>query len=518
MKRPGRDRPPTLVARPVANGSVTAAQLAQMFEQAPGFMCLWTGPEHVYAMANAGYRRISGHRALIGRPLREAFPELETQGVFDVADRVYATGEVYASRERRFLLQDVPDAAPREVLVDVVMQPLRDVDGRVWGIFHFGHDVTEQHRTMLALRSSESRYRTLFDSIDDGFCLIRVIVDDSGAPVDYLFLETNVRFSSHTGLVDAVGKTARTLVPGLEQHWFDTYGRVARTGEPVRFELPALTMDDRWFDVYAFPAGEPDEMTVGILFADVSAERRLLANLREADARKDEFLAMLAHELRNPLAPLTNALRLIARSEKLSPAGDRAVAIATRQTGQLARLVDDLLEISRVSRGLIELRRESMSISAAVFHAAESIGSTLEARRQQLEVTVPPKPVQIFADPARVAQILENLLINASKFTPEGGSIRIELDNHAGEVEIRVIDDGVGIEPEKIPRLFELFHQIDVSIARSHGGLGIGLSLVRRLAALHGGRVAAASDGPGKGSTFHVWLPHDRAVEGEQAG
>ena len=229
--------------------------------------------------------------------------------------------------------------------------------------------------------------------------------------------------------------------------------------------------------------------------------------LAEADRRKDEFLAMLAHELRNPLAPLTNALRLLARGSDNHEQDEAAVAMAERQTRQLKRLVDDLLEVSRISRGKIELRPEPVLVGSAVHAAAGSVGTMLAERSQRLEIVVPPDPVRIVADPARMAQILENLLTNASKYTPEGGSIRVEIHARTGDVEIRVIDDGIGIAPDMMPRLFELFSQVEATLDRSQGGLGIGLALVRRLAELHGGSVAAYSAGLGKGAVFTVRLP-----------
>ena len=236
------------------------------------------------------------------------------------------------------------------------------------------------------------------------------------------------------------------------------------------------------------------------------------AALAEADRRKDEFLAMLAHELRNPLAPLTNALRLLARDADKAAQDKAAVAMAERQTRQLKRLVDDLLEVSRISRGKIELRPEPVLVDSAVRAAAGSVEPMLAQRAQRLHIDVPPGPVRIVADPARVAQILENLLTNASKYTHEGGSIRVEVDTLGDQgVEIHVIDDGIGIAQDMLPRLFELFSQVEATLDRSQGGLGIGLALVRRLAELHGGSAAAYSAGLGQGAVFTVRLPSEPA-------
>lgn len=188
--------------------------------------------------------------------------------------------------------------------------------------------------------------------------------------------------------------------------------------------------------------------------------------------------------------------------------GRSLLAVAQRQTRQLQRLDDDLLEVSRITQGRIELRSEHMGVSAAVHAAVESLTHMFEQRRQQITIALPEWPVRIDADPARIAQVLENLPTNASKYTPEGGAIRVEVDDRPEQVEIRVIDDGVGIDPAKMSQLFELFGQIDVTLDRSEGGLGIGLALVKRLIELHGGTVEAASAGLAKGATFTVRLPH----------
>jgi signal transduction histidine kinase len=237
------------------------------------------------------------------------------------------------------------------------------------------------------------------------------------------------------------------------------------------------------------------------------AEHRLL----EADARKDEFLAMLAHELRNPLAPLTNALHLLGRSDSLADRERGVLAMADRQTRQLRRLVDDLLEVSRITRGKIALQCEPMLVGKSVYAAVESVSAELEHRGQRIELALPESPARVLADPARIAQVLENLLNNASKYTPRGGTIRIAVTDGPDEVEVRVTDTGVGIAADKIPFLFELFSQIDTTLDRAQGGLGIGLAMVRQLVVLHGGRVSAESRGLGEGASFVIVLPRHRA-------
>jgi signal transduction histidine kinase len=253
----------------------------------------------------------------------------------------------------------------------------------------------------------------------------------------------------------------------------------------------------------------PTPVASGIVEVDTVAValHDAVATLRGADRRKDEFIAMLAHELRNPLAPLTNSHRLMRRRVAHDAEAIALVDMAERQTAQLTRLVDDLLEISRITEGKIELRMGPVDLCDAAERVAAAFRDECGQRGHSLEVAVPGRPVMVRADPARVSQILENLVGNACKYTPDGGRIRIVVERLPAGVELRVEDTGVGIEPALVPRLFEPFYQVDASIDRAQGGLGLGLALVRRLAVLHGGTASASSEGRGRGSCFVVTLP-----------
>ncbi|WP_337177385.1 response regulator [Paludisphaera sp.] len=229
--------------------------------------------------------------------------------------------------------------------------------------------------------------------------------------------------------------------------------------------------------------------------------------LAEMDGRKNEFLAMLAHELRNPLAPIRTALHLMAMPGLDGATIDRARTVAQRQVTQLARLVDDLLEVSRITSGKIRIDPEDADLAAVVARAVEAVRPAMEERRHELSVSPPPTPTPILADPARLEQALVNLLNNAAKYTQDGGRISLRVDREGGWAAIRVRDTGVGISADMLTRIFDMFTQVDRSLDRSQGGLGIGLTLVRTLVELHGGTVEAASDGPGTGSEFTVRLP-----------
>ncbi|SIN77987.1 GAF domain-containing protein [Singulisphaera sp. GP187] len=234
--------------------------------------------------------------------------------------------------------------------------------------------------------------------------------------------------------------------------------------------------------------------------------------IREADRRKDEFLAMLAHELRNPLAPILNAIHYM-RGETVDLVSvEQAREIAERQVRHLARLVDDLLDVSRISSGKIQLRKESIELADAVNRAVETSRLLIELRGHNLTVTLPEESLPLEADAARIEQVMANLLNNAAKYTEEGGRIALVVENRGKILEIRVRDTGIGIAPELLPRVFDLFTQDKRSLDRSQGGLGIGLTLVRNLVEMHGGSVVVRSEGVGKGSEFIVRLPRRHGV------
>jgi signal transduction histidine kinase/ActR/RegA family two-component response regulator len=232
-----------------------------------------------------------------------------------------------------------------------------------------------------------------------------------------------------------------------------------------------------------------------------------IRELTEADARKNAFLAVLGHELRNPLAPIRNALRIMRHRGPDDPEHAWARDVVEHQLIQLKQLVDDLLEVSRVSSGKVRLDREPVDVATIVAFAVETSRPTIDAHRHRLSIALPPKPVIVEADPNRMSQVLTNLLNNAAKYTEDGGQIRLAVAREGDRVAMRVRDNGVGIRRETLPRIFDLYSQADQSLDRSQGGLGLGLTLVRSLVDLHGGSVEARSDGPGQGSEFIVRLP-----------
>jgi PAS domain S-box-containing protein len=235
--------------------------------------------------------------------------------------------------------------------------------------------------------------------------------------------------------------------------------------------------------------------------------RRQSALLKEADRRKDEFLATLAHELRNPLAPLRNAIELLRRANESKPLMEQALGVADRQLSQMARLVDDLLDNSRIATGKLQLRMEPVELVTVLNTAIEIARPVIEASAHELSVTLPPHAVHVQADPVRLAQAFSNLLNNAAKYSDKSGHIRLTAERCGDKAVISVRDSGIGIAPEHLARIFTMFSQMTPALDRSQGGLGVGLSLVKALIELHGGTIEALSDGPGTGSKFTVHLP-----------
>ncbi|CAN7145246.1 PAS domain-containing protein [Massilia sp. LjRoot122] len=488
-------------------------RMDDVFRQAPAFMCVFTGPDHVFEMVNARYLQLVGGRESIGVPLLKALPELAGQGFIELLDGVYRSGEPVFGTDVPVMLQRSPGAPLERRFVDQVYMPLREPDGRVTGILVHGIDVTDRTLAAEKLRASEERYRTLFESVDQGFCIFEMIFDEQERPVDYRFLEMNKMFESHTGLRDAVGRTAKELVPDLDGVWFETYGRVAQTGEPVRFESEAPAME-RWFDVYATRLGGAGSKRVALLFSDITDRKRsedtlvkLASDLAEADQRKTEFLATLAHELRNPLAPIRSGLSVMRLH------GDNAASVARvremmeRQVSHMVHLIDDLLDIARISGGKLELKKEHADLRTVLSSAVETSLPLIEAARHELSIEVPDAAVPAEVDVTRIAQVVANLLNNAAKYTPAGGRIGLSMRVEGEEALIAVSDNGIGIPQEALSAVFEMFSQVGHHLARAQGGLGIGLSLVRRLVDMHGGTVSASSAGPGSGSVFTVRLP-----------
>lgn len=366
-------------------------------------------------------------------------------------------------------------------------------------------------RALLRAREAEQlalgyarQWQATFDAIQDGVAL----VDGDGT-----FVRCNLAMARLAGQpVNAMlGRNCHDLfsIPAADS----PLTRMLQTGARQKAEM---LVEGRWLHIAADPvAGDPRSRAHGVLnISDVSERHETQAELQrradrlmEMDRRKDEFLAMLAHELRNPLAPIRNAVEVLRRAPENRVLSAQSLDVIARQVGHMARLIDDLLDVSRITRGRIQLRTEQVDLVRIIDRAVETLRPPLRERAHTLRCSLPPTPLMVAGDPTRLEQVIANLLHNAIKYTDPGGKIDLTLERQGADALLRVRDSGIGMTPDVLARVFDLFMQADGSLARSQGGLGIGLTLSKTLVELHRGGITVASDGPGKGSEFTVRLP-----------
>lgn len=396
------------------------------------------------------------------------------------------------------------EAADGPRWLSVTVNALPPVSGERSRFCYVADDMTARKRIEQELTQREREFRTMADNIDQ----LAWSADADGWIHWY-----NRRWFDYTGssLAEMEGWGWRAVHhPDHVERVVDHFTRCVTKGEAWEDTFPLRARDGsyRWFLSRAIPIRDDDGRVLRWFGTntDVTTQREIEHTLREADRRKDEFIATLAHELRNPLSPIRNALEVMRLKGIADPQLEWGRRVIDRQAGHLSRLVDDLLDLSRVSRGRVELRVRPTDLADIVHAAVESVRPQLEEQAQTLEVELPAEPVRLQADPVRLTQIVTNLLSNSVKYTQLGGRVRLSAMRSGDVVDVVVQDDGVGIAPEMLPRIFDMFMQVDRGI-QPGGGLGIGLTLVRQLVDLHGGTITAHSAGLGQGSTFRVRLP-----------
>jgi PAS domain S-box-containing protein len=642
--------------------------IADLFEQAPVFMAMLTGPEHRVAFVNKGYLALIGHRDIVGKTVAEGLPDATAQGYVTLLDKVYQTGEAYAADSAKYDVQTMPGGPVKKRYVDVVFQPIRDAQGALTGILVQGVDVTE--RTLTEVRRSAlirltdtvrdlktpediifqacailgetlgvSRvgYGTIdpvaetltvtrdwnvpgiaslagtlklrdygsfiddlkvgrFMAVPDVECdprtsqtaaslkersagaFVNVPIMENGRLVAVIFVNNvlaNDWLDEDLALIKEIAERTRTASERLRSEiavrlseakfrtitdvmpqmvwstrpdgfhdyfndqWYNFTGvssgstdgdgwkdvfhpdeqplarekwsHSLRTGETyeIEYRLRHHSGEYRWVLGRALPVrGEGAEIVRWMgTCTDIHTQKLAGEALRRESERKDEFLAMLAHELRNPLAPISSAAQLIklpgVDAKRVALAGD----IIARQVKHMASIVDDLLDVSRVTRGLVQIEQTSLDLKGVVSSAIEQVQPLIQARHHELLLRITPQRTVVCGDRTRLIQALSNLLNNAAKYTPPSGRIVLDLDVTDRQASIGIADNGIGIKPELLPLVFDMFTQAERTPDRAQGGLGLGLALVKSIVGLHGGTVQASSEGINKGSTFTMTLP-----------
>jgi PAS domain S-box-containing protein len=478
-------------------------RFARFMQHLPGLAWIKDAQgRYVYANDAAVRAFRTSRAALYGRTDAEVFPP--------------ATAAQFAENDRRALaggagVQVVETLQHEDGVLHhslVSKFPIPGPDGTAAVVGGMAIDITEQRRTQAVLEESELRFRQLAENIKEVFWVSdpdkNEVLYVSPAYEEVWGRSCRSLYERPRSFLDAVHPDDRERVLAL------SLARQVR-GELADVEYRVVRPDGsvRWVRDRGFPIRDPSGEVYRIvgLAEDITERKRAEESLREADRRKDEFLAMLAHELRNPLAPIRNAVELIKLLAPEEPNLRRARDLIERQVVHLARLVDDLLDVSRITRGKIKLHKEPLELGGVLARAVEASRPLVEARGHQLTVSLPRDPVPLLGDATRLAQVFSNLLSNAAKYTEEGGRIEVVAEAAGGEAVVRVRDTGVGIPADLMPQVFDLFTQGDRSLARSEGGLGIGLTLVKSLVEMHGGRVELFSGGPGEGTEARVRLP-----------
>jgi signal transduction histidine kinase/ActR/RegA family two-component response regulator len=465
------------------------------------------GPELGF-LYNDSYREILGdkHPAALGGRFHDIWSEI-WHDIGPLIERALGGEATYA--DRLYLVMN-RHGYDEPTWFTFSYSPVRDERGEIAGMYCAVVEVTDQVLAEKYRNEENERLRGLFAQAPGIMAVLR-------GP-EHVFELTNQSYMQLVGHRPVVGKAAREALPEIVgQGFLELLDRVYTTGEPfVGHALPVRLQrepegppEERYIDFVYQPIRDESGEVTGIFVegSDVTARKLVEDELRAANRQKDQFLAMLAHELRNPLAPIMTAAQLL----KLGRLEPRSVAnaseIIVRQAEHMTDLVNDLLDVSRVTRGLVALEKEELDLNVLVAAAVEQVRPLVDTRRHALTLQLSGQPARVTGDRTRLVQVISNILNNAAKYTAPGGRIVLAVTVAAERVTVAVRDNGVGIAPEVLPYIFDLFTQAERTPDRSQGGLGIGLALVKSLVALHGGSVHAHSDGLGQGSEFSICLP-----------
>jgi signal transduction histidine kinase/FixJ family two-component response regulator len=474
-----------------------------LFQQAPGFICVLNGPNHVFEFVNDSYSRLVGKRAYLGKSVREAVPEAEGQGYFELLDQCYRTGEPVRGLETPLQLQRTPGGPLETMLIDFIYQPITDAAGKVTGILVEGYDVTDRVSAQSALLESESRYRTLFNSIDEGFCIIEAVPAVDGKPGDYRYIAANPALKAQSGVTVNVGHdTIRGLLSTEAQSWIDVFDEILRTGEPVRGERGLVTQG-RVLDLYSFRLEDDTKRRLGVIFTDVTARKRSEAELLRANQDLEQFAFSASHDLQEPLRSVKIYSELLAQElgDKVEGHARDFLDFVSSGATRMEMLVRDLLAYTQA--GQFDRPETHEDASVALKAALANLDGAIRASGAKvISKPLPSLPVHA----TQLQQLFQNLVGNAIKYRrPE---IPPEINVTArrdGECWLfSVSDNGLGIEAQYKERIFGLFKRLHTG--DEYSGTGIGLAICQRIVERYHGRIWVESE-PGKGSAFKFTLP-----------
>jgi len=489
-------------------------QLYSLFEQAPSFMAVVREPGHVHELANSAYLRLAGRDAVVGKTFLEVGLKAKGQDYGALLDEVHASGRPFIGTRMPVVFPQQSDGEAEQRFVDFIFQPISTSEGIISGVFIEGNDVTEQVRADDQLRETVLKYRTIADAIPQ--------IVWSTQP-DGLLDYCNQQWHDYTGVLPGAidGKGWAALFhPDDSERSMKKWRHCLATGEFYEIErrLRHHSGQYRWVLSCARPVRDAQGLIVRWIgtCTDIHVQKLAQQGLQNADRLKDEFLAMLAHELRNPLAPIATAADLLSRGALDEEGVWQLSEVISRQARHMTRLIDDLLDVSRVTRGQVTLDKEPVDLKIIAAEALEQIRPLLEAKAHHLDVQLSPESTLVMGDRLRLVQVLVNVLGNAIRYTPNGGRIELRMLADDGHLTLCVRDNGIGMSSELQDVAFELFTQGERSSDRSQGGLGIGLALVRSLVHLHGGTVQVQSAGMGLGSEVTVVLPREKQDDGQR--
>jgi PAS domain S-box-containing protein len=529
------------------------SKLAYLFNKAPAFVATLSGPQHIFELTNPAYLQLIGHRNVIGKPAREALPEVEGQGFFELLDKVFQTGEPFTGREVPVQLQREPGGALEQYFVDFVYQPIFEADGSVSGILCHGIDVSEMKRSKdrqrflveaTSVMASSLDYQATLSSVASmavpdlaDWCAVDLLEEDGSvkrlavAHVDpekvkwAHELQQRLPYDPQapTGLPNVLRTSKSELYPEVTDAMLvaaakdeDHLQIMREIGFSSAMIVP-LVAHGRTLGGLTFICAESKRHygTEDLALAEDLAGRaalaisnaRLYRDSQESSRLKDEFLATMSHELRTPLNAILGWASLLSGGRLSEESTMQALETIERNARSQVRLIEDLMDVSRIITGKLRLDVRPVELAAVVEAAADAVRPTAEAKNIRLQLLLDRQAGPVSGDPDRLQQVMWNLLSNAVKFTPKDGRVQVRLERIDSHVEITVSDTGQGISAEFLPHVFDRFRQADSTNTRGVGGLGLGLAIVRQMVELHGGTAQAASAGEGQGATFTITLP-----------